>query len=1072
MVSYKNYPTIFYTFLTKSTKKRKVTMLAFLAMATVIFGVGDGAGAGAAAGAAGDPSAGSGGARSASDARAQRTVQDLTAGWRFKLGNLPYDGGPLLCSDQAHAVAYPINLAGKACDLGTRDRWARIESGGRNNLPDDCARACCTNSNCTVWLWNNNTRTSKGPPLGPSMPATAYGDCYLGYGEHDVATECSASPAFLGGARSLPPSKPPYPPRPAVPAGAGAEASGFDDSSWREVSTPHDFVIEGKPCFAALGCDNADQNSNAMHGSYPKGIGWYRRQFSLGGATAAAVAASSAVVFLHFEGCLNDCQVFVNGRFLHRAFGGFAGFRVPLPATLVRDAAAAAAATQHHEESVLSDAPRNAGPLPFTLAVRTDSRTNIGWFYEGGGLNRPVHLVTVPAVRIEEEGVFVVATPHGSLQGQATAPTASVQISTEVTSLALQRGATGGGNTFVLQQDVIDARSRLIVGSITSAPFAVGSSARADNYSVTQHISLENAPLWSLESARLHILRTRLLPSASVPPLYTSSAAASTMSPPALDEVNVTFGIRRAVFDANNGFALNDEKVQIRGFCNHETFGGTGAAIPPRINEYRLASMKEMGANGWRAAHEPPASDLLASADRLGVLVWAENRLFGQDPGGMLPEDQITDNIEAMIRRDRNHPSIIIWSLCNEEGCIQRSAEQAVRKGVAAKKIIHATDGSRPMSAALNFGATGKECQDDCLAPTLEVVGMNYNEQQWDAFHANYSKQPMIASEMTRSNSVRGIYQKVSTKGYEPVWNAAPGYLNSWTQINSRHEWLAGGFLWTGFDYLGEPNNPDMQISASFGAIDVAGFPKDSYYFFRGNWTAKAKGPQIHIVPSHWNFAAAHGNASNSTARVDATVRVWVFANSAVDAVVVKLNGKLVPNCTSAGISRRVAGAYVDFGSLVWKPGELVAEGLDAAGQIIVTDSVTTATQATSLKLTIDYNKDGLLGNGQDVFLARVAIVDAKGRLVPDASNNVTFKVTGAEMEPEEQALAAARRGPAIYGVANGDPSSYESDKAVWRSAFNGLVRAIVSAGESKGNVTLLASSPGLLSDAVTVVAH
>jgi beta-galactosidase len=755
--------------------------------------------------------------------QAGRTTSTLTHGWKFQLGDLPFTG-PALCADDLGA-SFPLSLTGKECSMGPRDAWSRITVGGDTDLPGDCARACCSSNNCSMWTYYNGSTPCVPPakpchthpdrcckkdgttallaeaaaggnatggshegPLGPAGSFRTRGACVLGYGAHDTATDCTAEGGahWLGAARALPVAPRPPPP----PVADGAEAEGFDDSGWRSLSIPHDFVIEGVPCVAALGCENPLGESDFMHGSYPKGVGWYRRTF------AAPSGGADDVTWLHFEGILNDAMVFVNGKFLARRFGSYSGFSVELPPSLLT-------ATN-------------------TLAVRCDSRTNEGWFYEGGGLHRLVHLVSAGSVHVAEHGVYVVSTPLGSLSGATVAPT-DLAISTEVLhsgtarQAALARGGDGGGGgggTMTLHQEVIDAATQEVVQK-ASVAFSVDAGA---NQTLDQAMHLPSAKLWSVDTPNLYILRTQLL-------RHDAEGEEVAATAVVLDAVNVTFGVRRAVFDVDNGFSLNDVKTQIKGFCLHETFGGTGSAIPPIVNDFRIAKLKEMGTNAWRGAHEPVAESLFDSADRMGMLMWVENREFGQETDGYTPEDTITSNVEAMVRRSRNHPSIILWSLCNEGGCIQRSAEQAVRKGNAAKSAIHALDRTRPMTAALNFGASGKECEWDCLSPTLEVVGVNYNWQDWDAFHANNTNQPMVSSEMTRSNSVRGIYasspKALPTKGYASVYSAAPGYVNTWRQVNSRREWLAGGFLWTGIDYLGEPDSP-VSISSSFGAVDVS----------------------------------------------------------------------------------------------------------------------------------------------------------------------------------------------------------------------------------------------------------
>ena len=290
----------------------------------------------------------------------------------------------------------------------------------------------------------------------------------------------------------------------------------------------------------------------------------------------------------------------------------------------------------------------------------------------------------------------------------------------------------------------------------------------------------------------------------------------------------------------------------------------------------------------------------------LGFLMWVENREFGQEVDGFLPQEQTLRNIADMVKRSRNHPSIILWSLCNEGGCIQRSQHEAITKGKAAKKVIHSLDTTRPMTAAINYGSQGKECEHDCLTPTLDVIGMNYNTNEWDGTHANYSSVPMLSSEMGRGNSVRGVYDNLRAEnlGYTSVYSAAPRWMDSWRQINSRKQWLAGGFFWTGYDYIGEPNS-EVSVSSSFGAIDLCGFEKDSFYFFQANWSTV---PQVHLVPSHWNFAEGQ------------EVEVWAYFGHCASLELL-VNGKYHAKYHQGDHFN--PGEIAKFGNVTWKNGTL-----------------------------------------------------------------------------------------------------------------------------------------------------
>ena len=494
-----------------------------------------------------------------------RDSTTLTHGWKFQLGDLLYNGGPVECADDLK-TAFPLILTGKQCAMGPRDAWAVIEAGNKNNHPDDCARACCTSDNCTMWTWfNGSTSPDEKRRLQGGQSFRTYGACVLGFGTHDTSTDCisEGGVGWLGAARTLPVIPRPPPPHVA----GGAEEADFDDRAWRQLSIPHDFVIEGTPCLVPLGCIPSETNpSNNMHGSYPKGVGWYRTTFLADASTTAAV--SGRVTWLHFEGVLNDAMIFVNGKFLARRFSSYSGFSVELPSSLLK--------------------------ASNVLAVRADSRTNEGWFYEGGGLHRPVHLLSAGSVRVAEHGVYVVATPTGSLSGVTTAPT-DIALSAEL----VNSGASAALDVTVLQA-VIDVDTDTLVHTVKTTV----SIQATTNKTATQAMHLPLAKLWSLETPKLYTLRTRLMQDGSQ-----------------VDEINVTFGVRRSVFDVNTGFALNDVKIQLKGFCMHESFGGTGSAIPPTVNDFRITKLKELGTNAWRGAHEPVAESLLDSADKLGMLM-------------------------------------------------------------------------------------------------------------------------------------------------------------------------------------------------------------------------------------------------------------------------------------------------------------------------------------------------------------------------------------------------------------------------------------------------------------------
>jgi beta-galactosidase len=451
-----------------------------------------------------------------------------------------------------------------------------------------------------------------------------------------------------------------------------------------------------------------------------------------------------------------------------------------------------------------------------------------------------------------------------------------------------------------------------------------------------------------------------------------------------------------------------------------------GEAIPDRIQAYRLERLKWMGSNGCRTSHNPPTPEFLDACDRMGMLVMDETRMMSSNPEGL-------SELERLIKRDRNHPCVVIWSLGNEE------AEQGSARGArimrTMKALQHKLDPSRLATAAVSSGWEGPGIHN-----VLDVMGCNYHDNEHheiDAYHKAHPTQAMIGSETASTLSTRGIYANDKVRGYMSAYDdQKPSWGNlaeEWWSTYDEREFLAGGFVWTGFDYRGETTPYKWPcISSHFGLFDTCGFAKDNAWYYKTWWGSE---PVLHLLP-HWNWEGKEGQE----------IEVWAYCNQ--ESVELFLNDA---SLGSQPVKKN--------GHLVWKvkyaPGVIEARA-SKSGKVVLTDKRETA--GASAKIVADADRAKIAADGQDLAVINVSIVDAQGRLVPLANNKVTWTVSG----PGH-----------VIGVGNGDPSCHEADRASERSAFNGLCMAIVQSkrGEA-GALTITVSSPGLESATVTVTSE
>jgi beta-galactosidase len=698
--------------------------------------------------------------------------------------------------------------------------------------------------------------------------------------------------------------------------GTGPASTSFSDASWRAVNLPHDWAIELP----------FDRNADASHGfkalgrGYPQNsAAWYRRTFDLPKEDAGKR------LWLEFDGAFRDATVFLNGWFVGRHDSGYNSFRYD-----VTDVA-------------------NCGGKN-VLSVKVDASDFEGWFYEGAGLYRHVWLVKTGPLAVAPDGTFV----FSEFKNNVPEGAATLHIQTRLEN--------AGPNEAIatVKCEILGPDGKNVAAVEKSA----GVAARSEyDEKVEQTMRVPNPVLWSPESPRLYRLITSVESGGKV-----------------VDRTETEFGIRTVAFDVEKGFLLNGKPYVLKGTCNHQDHAGVGAAVPDRLQYFRVARLKEMGCNAYRTSHNPPTPELLEACDHLGMLVMDENRLLGSDVIHM-------NRLERLIRRDRNHPSVAIWSVANEEFSVQNTLAGG-RTAATMQDLVHRLDPTRPVTYPAPVGN-----EFPGINEVIEVRGWNYHVgKDMEDYHKAHPKQPNVGTEQGSTVSTRGIYANDKERGYvsayddnAPVWAQT---AETWVSYFDPRPWLSGGFVWTGFDYRGEPTPYSWPcINSHFGILDTCGFPKDNYWYYQAWWTDK---PVLHLLP-HWNWPGKEGG------------EIDVRALSNCEEVELFLNGRSLGKQTMKKNSE-----------LKWKvpyeAGTLSARGFKQ-GKVIAETQVETTGAPASVQLEADHAT--LNADGEDISIITVSVRDAQGRVVPDAANSVEF----------------ALQGPGgILGVGNGDPSCHEPD--------------------------------------------
>ncbi len=611
------------------------------------------------------------------------------------------------------------------------------------------------------------------------------------------------------------------------------------------------------------------------------------------------------------------------------------------------------------------------------IAIRVDATAMEGWWYEGAGLYRHVWLAKRSPVSIATDGVH--CDPRLGSDGRW-------QVPVSVTLESIARTAA----TATVMVDLLDPAGKVVGSARAQAMLqSLGEAQVALSLPVTE------PQRWSIETPTLYTVRV------------------TTDAPGGGDERRIAIGFRTIRFDANEGFFLNDRAVKLKGVCLHQDHAGVGVAVPDALLGWRLQRMKDTGVNAIRCSHNAQAPEFYQLCDRMGFVVMDENRIFNPAPENMA-------QLEWLVRAHRNHPSIILWSVFNEEPMQGTEAGVEMVRRMAAR--VHALDDSRPVTAAMN----GSFYDPQNVSSVVDVMGFNYYQGDYDKFHALNPAKPSSSSEDTSAFMTRGAYATdkarhvMSSMDTEAApWGAT--HRNAWAEIAKRR-FIAGGFVWTGFDYHGEPT-PFIwpTIASFFGILDLCGFPKTAYDIHRAHWIDDRA--VVGIAP-HWTWPGREGQP------------IELLVTSNAERVRVVLNGRMIGE---QAVDRIMGNAF----TVPYAAGKLEAIAL-RGGREVARARHETAGPAVALRLTPARNQ--MLGDNEDVVPVTIDTVDAQGRHVPTENRLTRFTVDGAT----------------LIGVGNGDPNCHESEKAPQRSLFNGLAQMLVQAGEGRGKVTIAASAEGL----------
>ena len=789
-----------------------------------------------------------------------------------------------------------------------------------------------------------------------------------------------------------------------IGADESASAPGFDDSGWRTLNLPHDWAIEG---------DFDEHNpSGTGGGALPGGIGWYRKSFKV------SEKERGQVLSIEFDGVYMNSSVWINGHLLGTRPYGYISFSYDLTPYI-----------------------NWGGDNVITVKVDNSDQPNSRW-YSGCGIYRDVRIVKTGLIRVAQWGTYV-RTDRISQDKALVRLNVSVIDEEPIISKVIR--------TLTVTSTVKDSNGKKVASSSTSRELEF-----REVLDLEDSILVEHPHLWSVDDPYMYTLVTNV-----------------SVNGKQVDTYETPFGIRTIEFHADSGFYLNGEHVRINGVCNHHDLSCLGAATNERAIERQLQILKEMGCNGIRCSHNPPSPILLDLCDRMGFLVMDEafdmwrRRKTDRDYARFFDERHERDLTDLVVR-DRNHPSIVLWSIGNEvleqwsdakadtlsleqanlilnmghsEDQLAQEGEMSVNSLITARlaEVIRNLDPTRPITAGCNEPSPGNHL---FRSGAIDVIGYNYHNQNVPAVPRLFPGKPFIITESVSALMTRGFYEMPSdqlmtrpVRWDRPYFNptfSCSAYDNVATPWGSHHEenliflnsqpFVAGQYIWTGFDYIGEPTPYGWPARSSyFGIVDLAGFPKDIYYLYQSEWTDT---PVLHLFP-HWTWEPGE------------QVDMWCYYNNA-DEVELFING------VSQGIRRKDAEHLHVVWNVTFEPGtvKVVArkDGVETTSR-----EIHTAGEPAQIRLTPDRSR--IKSNGTDLSFVTVEILDNDGNLCPNADNLVQFEVSGKGF---------------IAGVDNGSPISLERFKDNKRKAFYGKCLVVIQNNGKSGKIELKAQSEGL----------
>ncbi|MGI6254977.1 MAG: glycoside hydrolase family 2 TIM barrel-domain containing protein [Acutalibacter sp.] len=731
----------------------------------------------------------------------------------------------------------------------------------------------------------------------------------------------------------IPPSEPVWGFLKAGAHNQSGAAKALDDSRWREVRIPHDFVMEQPPTPSTRPAGTPHSapemdylaDLHVLHGCRAGNVAWYRKHLR--------VDAPGKRVYLQFDGVFRASQLFVNQFYVGSHLSGYT--------------------------EALYDITDFLTPGGDNLiALRVDARLGEGWYYEGGGIYRPVWLILADPVSIDHHGVW-----------------AKAELDLERDEALLTIRTTVSNRSGEPVEATVSHRLQAPNGQETQLPGKKVALEGWDTQTVEHTLTLPHPQRWDLDTPQLYTLES----------LVDGNPDTST-----------TFGVRHIRFDKDHGFYLNGRPVKLKGVCCHQDHGGLGVAIPDGIWEYRIRKLKEMGCNAYRCSHHPASPALLDACDRLGILVMDENRLLSSSQEDL-------GQLRQLVLCGRNHPSVILWSIGNEESHIQFTP-QARQIAATMRNVIRSLDDSRPVTAAVCMWEAG-HCNEvvtdpdkqGMLAPSVDVFGFNYFADVWDDFHHRHPDLPLIVTEDSTFSETRGCRHTRADLGHLCAADKSQGNYRagerSWK--DAQREYLAGTFVWTGFDYYGEPAPYGWPaVSTQFGIMDLCGFPKDTYYYYKSWWGNE---DVLHLTPGEdglWCFTNCQ------------EVELW-----------------------SDGVC--LGRKAVEKNSLLEWPGVSPRQPLTAVGyrdgQEVLRRERLPWGPAKSLNAWVDGSFPER--DGSRTVVVNIALLDESGNLAEDGDNKVFLELPG--------------QGE-LLGLANGDPSCHESPKGPCFSAFHGLMQAVL----------------------------